>query len=163
MPTATTTSEATGESLVSSIGVFASGLGVRERIRFGEQVDAITDADRKTDGKASADDDLIDRLAGASADETDRMLDEFVEDSADAESVQKEHDRQRALRNVRKHGGRSGLGAVDAAAPKTRAEHSAHRTPARPRHPGAGTGAREPTAGGLTRHGHEPPARGSWP
>jgi len=74
----------------------------------GEQVDAIADADRKTDGKASVDDDLIDQLANASADETSRIVDDFVESSADADSVQAEHDRQRALRNVRKHAGRSG-------------------------------------------------------
>ena len=78
----------------------------------GEQVDALVAADRRTGGSAAVDDDLIDALADTTADQTPKVLDDYVSDHADADTVQAEHDRQRSLRNVSKHRGRFGLAAL---------------------------------------------------
>jgi len=78
----------------------------------GEQVDAIADAAAKSDGAAAIDDDLIDAIANATADQSKKITDEWLADQADPNDVQTEHDRQRRLRRASKYTNKHGLGAI---------------------------------------------------
>lgn len=78
----------------------------------GEQVDAIADASAKSDGAAAVDDDLIDSVANATADQSKKIADDWLADRADAESTQTEHDRQRRLRRASRYTNKDGLGVI---------------------------------------------------
>ncbi len=85
---------------------------MKSRELSGEQVDAVVRADARTGGAASGDASLLDELSDATADETKAIVDKFIVDQANADTAQKEHDRQRGLRDVRKHRTGTGLAAI---------------------------------------------------
>ena len=78
-----------------------------------EQVDVIADASAKTDGHASTDDELIDRVAAVSPEQGKGIVDDYVAERATADGVQTEHDRQRALRRaINYYAKKNGLNAI---------------------------------------------------
>lgn len=80
----------------------------------GEQVDLLGAADRRSDGAATDDADLIDRVAAMGADQSKAVIDNWLANRADPDHVEAEHERQRGLRSVRKHTNREGLGVITA-------------------------------------------------
>ena len=64
-----------------------------------EHLDAVADASERTDGAAATDDELIDSIRNADADQARRLANDFV-DKHNTKDAQSEHDRQRRLRNV---------------------------------------------------------------
>lgn len=77
-----------------------------------EQVDAIAAAANKSDGDAARDNNLIDRVAAANADQARNIADQWLTTRTNAADTQAEHDRQRGLRNAYKHQTRAGLSAI---------------------------------------------------
>lgn len=65
-----------------------------------EQFDVIADTADKTDGAAAVDDDFINDVAAVDPDQAKAVAAKFIQDRADKDKVQSEHDRQRRLRRA---------------------------------------------------------------
>lgn len=65
-----------------------------------EQVDIIADADAKSEGEASKDQELIDAVGNADPDRGRTITDQWLADRKDKDGVESEHQRQRRLRRM---------------------------------------------------------------
>ena len=76
-----------------------------------EHVDAVADAAERTDGAAATDDELIDSIKNADADQARRLANDYV-DKHNTKDARSEHDRQRRLRNASRTVTQRGTGLI---------------------------------------------------